>query len=186
MDISQPPGPSSTLLKMLTWRLPSRILSYHYQEGPDAYEYGTSCTFLSFIIDFLQHSDLHLHQPQVLSSNGSSLNCVCVTFLLIFLPPQPPSLPPFLPSFLGYQCQTLHCPLGYSGDKNRHILCPWGTLKGASILSVPSILSAPKTPAYWLLVLRLPLALGIQGALSQSFPYLVFTIILQSMFCYCC
>ena len=80
---------------MLTWGLPRRIPSYHYQEGPNAYECGTSCTFLSFIIDFLQFSDLHLHQPQALSSNGSSLSCMC-EFSLYPLPtpaPSPPSLP---------------------------------------------------------------------------------------------
>lgn len=62
---------------------------------------------------------------------------VCVTFLFIFLPPQPPSLPPFLPS-LGINARPCAALWGYSGDKNRHILCAWGTLKGASILSVPS------------------------------------------------
>ena len=106
MDISQPPGPSSTLLKMLTWRLPSRILSYHYQEGPDAYEDGTSCTFLSFIIDFLQHSDLHLHQPQVLSSNGSSLNCMCDFSL--YLPPTPAPFPPSWPRVRSKASDSSH------------------------------------------------------------------------------
>lgn len=103
----------------------------------------------------------------------------------LHLPPPSP-FPPSLPS-LGVN--SMPDPILCFGETiviKTHSLYPQGTHFWLQFLFFPFSPSfAPKTPNHWFLVLRLPSALGVQNALSQSLPHLVFTLILQSIFYYC-